>query len=643
MKPDGAICDNRKWPDLEVSPFGGVPTLSRDGRAWFGLGAQRPYLGDQTDLFHVLERAGAQWLQCDATCSEDIYHPELRFWHGPGHFDGRVMDAYFRKVLGTREDTLLLLRVYCGAPEWWLDAHPEEWQHYPDGSQARLMQNAGVRRVPSIASRVWRREICEAMRAFVQWLMESGWSKRVGGFLVSYGITWEWAILGTDGYPDVSPTAQSAFREFLSKKYGNSEAISVAWGRSVAPGEAVIPSLERQTRTGGPEGLRQLPDEQDVIDHQQFLSEENADLLLALCRTLRETAGTGPLIGAFYGYTLTAREQTPFTGLYGAGGFLGGHHAFGRVLRSPDVDFFASPYAYANRRLGDGMLFEHGPLGSCHRHGKLWIDENDNYTFLSLISSDSRLAALDVGRADSLEETIAMLRWAFGLALVRGKHLWLTELSGWLTPYYANFDHPEILAEIKRLAQIAESVQDLDRAGSAEIALVLDEHSVAHYTLDHKGFERGVYRSMPQFLRMGCAVEVLLLEDLLEAASAPWRLVVPLGICAPDSLRHLQAWAAKHPGRLLASPDSALLYPAPAAVREAAEQAGVRLPGPMGACVWETSRLLFSLGAPELRLPPGRRGRELFHEVPVVVDPDGKLGLPEDALSPALILWDENL
>lgn len=61
-------------------------------------------------------------------------------------------------------------------------------------------------------------------------------------------------------------------------------------------------------------GLRPEPAARHVIDHQQSLSEMNCDLLLSLASTIRRETGSRPLVGTWYGYTLTAREQTAFTG-----------------------------------------------------------------------------------------------------------------------------------------------------------------------------------------------------------------------------------------------------------------------------------------------------------------------------------------
>jgi len=154
-----------------------------------------------------------------------------------------------------------------------------------------------------------------------------GWKPRDGAaewpaFLLSAGITWEWSILGSDVFPDTSEPAREYFREYLRRVYGSEDALSQAWGRQSAWDEIEIPTVER--RRMSIDGIRPAPEFQDVIDHQQSLSEMTVDLLLDCCQKVRTRTLGRSLIGAFYGYTLTAREQTPFTGQYGAGGLVGG-------------------------------------------------------------------------------------------------------------------------------------------------------------------------------------------------------------------------------------------------------------------------------------------------------------------------------
>jgi len=64
----------------------------------------------------------------DATCAEDIYHPQIRFWHGTGQFDGSAQDKHFRRIAEICPEALWQLRIYVGAPPWWLEQHPDHCQ-----------------------------------------------------------------------------------------------------------------------------------------------------------------------------------------------------------------------------------------------------------------------------------------------------------------------------------------------------------------------------------------------------------------------------------------------------------------------------------------------------------------------------------
>ena len=203
---------------------------------------------------------------------------------------------------------------------------------------------------------LWREEAAGALAQYIAWLVESGWSKRVCGMLLCNGITWEWGLAGTDGLLDYSAGGVNYFRNYLGEKYKTDEAISTAWGRTVSISSAKIPSASRRMEPFGAGGIRPVPEYQDVIDHQQSISAMNADFLLSLAAKAKECSQGKLIVGAFYGYTLTAREQTEFTGTFGAGGFFGGHHELSRCSGLPISIYLASPFNYADRSLGKGSL-----------------------------------------------------------------------------------------------------------------------------------------------------------------------------------------------------------------------------------------------------------------------------------------------
>lgn len=592
--------ESGNWPNIQVTQVGGVPTLTRDGKPWFGWGANRPIFGDHYEAFERLAGVGLRQFHCDATCAEDLYHPELRFWHGPGQFDGSAHERHFSRLASIDESALLQLRVAVYAPDWWLDAHPDHCQVYSDGRNHHELQRAGNRRLPSLASPLWRKEAGEAMERFVGWLIDSGWSRRVSALFICGGITWEWALLGSDAFLDYSTHGQRYFREYQRRKYGDAA-------------HSHIPSAERRASPGGPSGVRPLPDCQDVIDHQQSLSEMNADFLLELAAAAKRASRRSVLVGTFYGYTLTAREHTAFTGQYGAGGFQGGHHALGRVLRSSDIDFLASPFNYANRDLGSGLLYEHVPLASVHAHGKAFFDENDLYAFNNPQETDDRAASISVGFTNTREETIAIFRAAFGQAIVRGKHQWLTELTGWVGKFQENFSDPGLLAEIERLNRAADGLLHKDRSPVSEIAFLIDENSIAHLTLDNKEFLQRVYHASVWWGHTGTPFDILLLDDLLELKHVRYRLVIPACIKAPEALERLGAWDRER--RILAeNPENLEELAALIASR------GVHRYLPDASTVWANASMVFvHVGAPGSRTITFRQpcsGLEIFSGSP---------------------------
>ncbi len=546
------------WPEFSIGPYGGVPTLHEAAVPDLGWAVAKPYLPPHYEVFATGSRMGLRHLQVDATFAEDIYHPELRFWQGPDTFDGSAQDTHFRAAAEAAGGEIWLqLRLYAGAPEWWTVANPAECQVYADGTDVIELQRAGVRRLPSLASERWRRESCEALARYLDWLVDSGWSSRVSMILVSGGITWEWGILGTDGLPDYSLPAQSYFRCFLRDRYGTEAALATAWGRQETFENAEIPDASRRWRAGGDCGLREVPAEQDVIDHQQSLSEMNSGLLLAYAETIKAHTARRVVVGAFYGYTLSAREQNAFTSCYGPGGFLGGHHALGRVLASPDIDLLAAPFAYANRTLGSGLIIEPVPLASCHLHGKAYYDENDCYTHSGAPVSDDRefsAGGLSIGNAASLAESLQTLQLAWAQALVRGKHTWFIELSGWIDKYKPNYGDPEFQAEVQRLNAIGNGLlASFDRASVTEVAFVLDEASVGFVTLDNKRFRDDVYLASIGWAHHGVPLDVILLDDLLTAPEPGYRIVVPAWVKSPPALSSFDSWCSLNPGVVVQS------------------------------------------------------------------------------------------
>jgi hypothetical protein len=244
------------------------------------------------------------------------------------------------------------------------------------------------------------------------------------------------------------------------------------------------------------------------------------------------------------------------------------------MLRSPDVDFLASPFSYADRELGTGLLIEHVPLASLHAHGKAFFDENDLYPHTNQPDQDDRAKSISVGVARTPEETLLYTRLAFMQAVVRGKHQWLTELTGWVGPIHDNFTDEAQLIEIQRLNGLADQLVRMDRHPVAEVAFVIDEKGVSHLTRDNTWFRDHVYRGCVAWGHTGAPFDVLLLEDL-PLVGDRYRLVVPLAVFDAPSRSLWDSWKMVHPSVVCLEPFDGLFQTNPDGLLQSYSQAGV--------------------------------------------------------------------
>jgi hypothetical protein len=472
----------------------------------------------------ALYQQGVRIFHVDATCSEDIFHPWLRAWKGPDTFDYSFQEAYWRELLEQCPEARFCLRVFVGSPPWWDENHPEELQKYSDGRTQHSFQRTDRTTVPSLASEAWKKAAVRSLEHFIDWLDRSGWAEKVWGLFICYGITWEWGILGSDDFVGYSKPMRDRFRDELKKCYGTDRGLREAWGDpNVSLATAEVPGKEARLRGDG--DFRVFPRDRAAFDFQRCLSNVNADYLLALAKAAREKAGTRFILGAFYGYTLTAREHGEFMGRFGSGGLQGGHHALGRVLDSKLFDFLGSPYAYVNRDLGDGVLMEHLPLRSVQAHGLQVYLENDLWTFTTPTPTN---IPISLGHTNTLEESIAHQRLALAQSLSRGTSYWWTELTEWIGPYAKNFSDPYLLDEIGRHVRTFSDVTGRGPAsskGRSEIAMVLDEESIDALALGSKLFLNEVYKQLPAWSWCGAPFDVWLSSDATAASMATYKLV----------------------------------------------------------------------------------------------------------------------
>ncbi len=203
------------------------------------------------------------------------------------------------------------------------------------------------------------------------------------------------------------------------------------------------------------------------------------------------------MIGAFYGFMYEFRGDPEY-----------GHNALHKFNTSPYLDFIYVTASYGNRDFARGGDYARSPGYSVRLHDKLWYHDNDVVSFMADKMwanapqdqgnlNDVNTWKASLGYTSNAEDSIAMYRRSFGFALCNGAYESFFDLHG---GYY---DHPELMAEVKRLGAAADFVKRYDRSSNAEILILADEDSCAYATFRSPLLEDTLLHTQWQLIKLG--------------------------------------------------------------------------------------------------------------------------------------------
>ncbi|MBN1351054.1 hypothetical protein JXJ21_16655 [candidate division KSB1 bacterium] len=394
-------------------------------------------------------------------------------WKAPGVYDFSRIELFFAQLLIMNPAARFLPRLHLNAPRWWKDAHPEELVKYglpideknyglPERiGESGLNWNSGSDFYDvSYASDAWRRDTGELLRRFLRHIEESPLRSRMLGYQVTSGMTGEWHYIGSRHLPDYSPSMQKAI------------------------GPLPTPASRSNTAFGL---LRDPAKERAVIEFYHRFHNLCADTILFFVRIVKQETQRRLLCGTFYAYLL---ENVMIQ--------EAGHLAPQKILKSLDIDFIVSPYAYQHTNLphkerwesdmvddagnwlgrargvgGDGGY--RVPLESVKRHGKLFIVEMDPATYVE----PKRTGEGGSGH-ETVEGTRRILQRDLGRMFAAGIGGWLYDFGPLVPPFKAGkgwYDDPPIIEEIRRFLTIGENRLLLNIESEARIAAVYDAES----------------------------------------------------------------------------------------------------------------------------------------------------------------------
>jgi len=444
----------------EVKILNGMPALYVNGKLTSQVLAAPypPGLSDFTDFL----QAGISIF--------DIY---LRFdWSGPEQYDFKRVDEKLDTYLKLEPKALFLPRVLLTPGPWWCKEFPSEITMRDDGSPAGMF---GAPCHPSLASEKYRELSHKAMIVFLNHV-EAKYGDHIVGYHAGNGFGGEWLTFNSFwevrpgappptkfGVEDYSPPAQAGFRRWLKEKYGTVEGLRRAWRDPKVTFETATPpnEVERYSSTHGiffDPGVSQR-----VPDYFTFFNDIVADVLLENCRWIKELTNRKKIVGAFYGYLWCNFPNLSVV--------HSGHLGLAKVVRSPDVDFIASPYTYDNKQIGGPNNSQTLPEAVA-LHGKLYFNEVDTETHLH---QRQWRWGNSLNNPKNWEETKGLLTRDYGYALSKGFGMWWTDLHG------GTFHDDQIIRLLGDLKKVDEKYLEADKRSNADIAVVLDEATFTYF------------------------------------------------------------------------------------------------------------------------------------------------------------------
>ncbi len=410
-------------------------------------------------------------------------------WIAPGKYDYSATDRALDDLFAAAgEDALYIPRIKLDVPPAWCAENPADTTvYYPGGlskgeiaelactpahdwfgmelangyaTDAKMRGNKDPRRnvrgligLQSFSSEKWLRDAGEALRRLIRRIEGGKHGKNVIAYHIAYGQCGEtsfWRGWEKNDYRfgDYGINNLRAFYDWGIKKYGSRGALAKAWGQpDISPGSVRLPTPMRRELhwKSHADFFRGSPEDKICTDYEKFCGEANVRAIDYFSKIVKEESGKAA--GAFYGYYLYVPRAA-----------YNGHAEFDALLKSPNVDFLASPKGYRNVAPGESGMEQAPPMSV--NLDKIFIDELDVRTHLSCWPD-----------AKDMDGTRTMLWREFAKCMQSRSGFWWMDLhGGW-------FDSPEVMREIGKIESAARRIRSKPPKRTAEVLIVSDDES----------------------------------------------------------------------------------------------------------------------------------------------------------------------
>ncbi len=312
----------------------------------------------------------------------------------------------------------------------------------------------------SFASDRWYADANQRLYNLVEHIREHPvYSKHVFGYHLECS---EWfQYMYREKGSDISPVADAKFRSWLTAKYGNNSALQAAWGStSYTLANAQVPGdlPDNTQNTGYARSLLLNQNETRFADYFDYIGDLVSDTIAGFASTVKDASDGENIVLAFYGY---------YFDLFDA---QSGHFSFRKLLNNPDLDGFASPVTYIDRKsdtVGASSAYMTA-INSVISNGKLWFQESDQRTYIERKTHPAQDNYHKLPNTPMVNETH---KREIGANLVYGSSVYPMDLygMGW-------YDDNAIWRNFKKLDDLNLAyIKGVTKAPEYEVALVVDE------------------------------------------------------------------------------------------------------------------------------------------------------------------------
>ncbi len=431
-------------------------------------------------------------------------------WNGIDKYDWSKLDRRLELYIRNNPRCMIDVSIGTSPPQWYRKQFPEEQEVYlykgKKGWEKRVWTGHGG----FLGSDRYLRDSSKMVRDVIRHIESSPYAAHVYGYLITGGDAGEWYWPGqfSGGHTGYSQPTLKAFRNWLRQKYKNDVTrLRQAWNSAALTFENVeIPMPEERMKADNllfRDPSKSVPS----MDMRCFMQDRNILNINTITREAR-LAAPGKQITTYYGYSL----------LYLCNPMLGfsGLQTVSDILRSPYIDWIATPIDYVRRRGGDAGVNIAGFLGSSSLHGKgIWREE-DLRTHL--------FTRLEHGRTGSLRETNEVIRRAYSYTIAEDYGMWYICQFG-----LHGYHHNGIMDDSAKMKKIADHAAANPGKNIAEVALIFDEKDSASHIAPLR-FWRFVEDSGFAFFRrahsMGTPFKLYFMNDIDNPAMPDYKLYI---------------------------------------------------------------------------------------------------------------------